>query len=205
MILKSLYTPTMAGSYKLNSRNVSADLFNMNGLQDIHLPQNRIPFILHLSNPSMTLTRKKSGKGAVLIDQHPSEKMYDKLVDAGARCILCYVTVNSSAYSNWAMISTLKESNKNPIPVFNIPNIAGQRMREELEKGIYVSIKYSCKTTIAQGNPKTVVATLQGQTDEYYIVCAHGDSDSGGPGADDNASGESGVLEVARILKIVGE
>ena len=143
------------------------------------------------------------GKGAVLLDQHPSEKMYDKLVDAGARCILSYVSVSSSAYSNWAMISTLKESNKNPIPVFDIPNVAGQRLREELEKGIFVSIKYSCRTTIAQGNPKTVVATLQGQTDEYYIVCAHGDSDSGGPGADDNASGESGVLEVARILKVL--
>jgi len=138
--------------------------------------------------------------GAVLIDQHPSQKLYEKIVDAGARCILCYVTVSSSAYSNWAMISTLKESNKNPIPVFDIPALAGQRLREEIEKGTYVSIKYSCKTTIAQGNPKTVVATLQGQTDEYYLVCAHGDSDSGGPGADDNASGESGVLEVARIL-----
>ncbi len=146
------------------------------------------------------IDENKIGKGAVLIDQHPSEKMYDKLVDAGARCILCYVTVSSSAYSNWAMISTLKESDKNPIPVFNIANIAGQRLREELGKGIYVSIKYSSKTTIAQGNPKTVIATLQGQTDKYYIVCAHGDSDSGGPGADDNASGESGVLEVARIL-----
>ena len=141
------------------------------------------------------------GRGAVLLDQHPSEKMYAKLANAGARCILCYVTVNSSAYSNWAMISTLKESNKNPIPVFNIPNLAGQRIREELGKGIFISIKYSCNTTIAQGNPKTVIASLQGQTDEYYIVCAHGDSDSGGPGADDNASGESGVLEVARILK----
>ncbi len=147
------------------------------------------------------IDENRIGKGAVLIDQHPSEKMYDKLVDAGARCILCYVTVRSSAYSNWAMISTLKESNTNPIPVFNIPNIAGQRLREELGKGIYVSIRYSSKTTIAQGNPKTVIATLQGQTDKYYIVCAHGDSDSGGPGADDNASGESGVLEVARVLK----
>jgi hypothetical protein len=142
----------------------------------------------------------KIGNGAVLLDQHPSEKMYEKLSGAGATCILSYTTVGSSAYSNWAMISTLKESNKNPIPVFNIPNIAGRRLREELEKGVFVSIKYSCRTSIAQGSPKTVIATLQGQTDEYYIVCAHGDSDSGGPGADDNASGESGVLEVARIL-----
>ena len=107
------------------------------------------------------IDEKTISKGAVLLDQHPSEKMYEKLVDAGARCILCYVMVNSSAYSNWAMISTLKESSENPIPVFNIPTMAGQRLREELGKGIFVSIKYSCKTTIAQGNPKTVIATLQ--------------------------------------------
>jgi hypothetical protein len=149
------------------------------------------------------IDEEKIGKGAVLLDQHPSEKMYNKLVDAGVRCILCYVTVKSAAYSNWAMISTLKESDRNPIPEFNISNMAGQRLCEELAKGVYVSIKYSCKTTITQGSPKTVVATLQGKTNEYYIVCAHGDSDSGGPGADDNASGESGVLEVARILKML--
>jgi len=147
------------------------------------------------------IDRKIIAHGAVLIDQHPSEKMYRKLTDAGACCILSYVTVNSSAYSNWAMISTLKESNSNPIPVFNIPSIAGQRLHDEIVNGVPVSIKYSCKTTITQGSPKTIVATLQGQTDEYYIVCAHGDSDSGGPGADDNASGDSGVLEIARILK----
>ena len=147
------------------------------------------------------IDEKMIGNGAVLIDQHPSERMYDKLVDAGARCILCYAEMSTSAYSNWAMISTLKESAKNPIPVFNIPNVAGERLRDELTKGTVVSIAYSCKTTIAEGSPKTVIATLQGQSDEYYIVCAHGDSDSGGPGADDNASGESAVLEVARILK----
>ena len=32
-------------------------------------------------------------KGAVLIDQHPSEDFYEKLAGAGARCIVSYVTV----------------------------------------------------------------------------------------------------------------
>ena len=136
----------------------------------------------------------------MLLEQHPSEKMYKELVDDGAKCILSYSVVKSSAYSNWAMIATLKESQKNPIPVFNISNNAGQRIREELAHGTSVVIRYSSKTKIMNGSPKTVVAALQGQKDDYYIICAHGDSDSGGPGADDNASGESGVLEVARIL-----
>ena len=34
----------------------------------------------------------------------------------------------------------------------------------------------------------------------YYLVTAHGDSDAGGPGADDNASGVATVLEIARVL-----
>ena len=34
----------------------------------------------------------------------------------------------------------------------------------------------------------------------YFLFCAHGDSDSGGPGANDNASGEAIVLEIATAL-----
>jgi hypothetical protein len=46
-----------------------------------------------------------------------------------------------------------------------------------------------------------VIATLPGRdADGYYLVCAHGDSDSGGPGADDNASGVATVMEIARVL-----
>jgi hypothetical protein len=140
------------------------------------------------------------GGGAVLLDRNPSEKMYGELADAGACCIICYQNDISTAYSNWAMISTLKETDQNQIPVFNISNIAGRLLQEELEKGMRVVIKYSAKTVIRQRNSKTTIATLKGKTDEFYILGAHGDSDSGGPGADDNASGVSAVLEAARIL-----
>jgi len=147
-------------------------------------------------------TRTING-GAILMDRNPSEKMYTELADAGACCIICYQNDITTAYSNWAMISTLKETNKNQIPVFNISNSAGLLLLEELEKGTRIVIKYSAKTTIRKRNSKTTVATLKGKTDEYYILCAHGDSDSGGPGADDNASGVSAVLEIARILKTI--
>jgi hypothetical protein len=138
--------------------------------------------------------------GAVLIEQHPSEKMYRKLAEAGAKCILSYSVVNSTAYTNSAMVSIMKESDKNPVPMFNISNVAGKRLRDDLAKGDSIAIRYSSKTEIKTGHPQTVIGEFKGQSDDYYIVCAHGDSDSGGPGADDNASGESGVLEIARIL-----
>lgn len=149
---------------------------------------------------SSSMDQKMIDSGAILLDQHPSMRMYDNAVEAGARCILCYSGSNTYAYSTYAMIMNLRETDKNPIPVFDISNIAGQRLRKELKEGMSVTIKYSSKTVIKKGRPKTVVATLIGQTDSCYIVCAHGDSDSGGPGADDNASGDAGVLEVARIL-----
>jgi hypothetical protein len=146
------------------------------------------------------IDESKIRNNAVLLDQHPAEKMYRELAEAGALCIVCYQNNISTSYSNWPMISMLKETEKNPIPVFNISNNAGQRLVEELGNGIQITIRYSSKTTIRPGNPKTIIATIDGRSDDYYILCAHGDSDSGGPGADDNASGVSGVLEIARIV-----
>ncbi|MBN1397702.1 MAG: M28 family peptidase [Bacteroidetes bacterium] len=145
-------------------------------------------------------TRRING-GAVLMDRNPSEKMYTEIADAGASCIICYQSDFQNAHSAWAVITSLEETNQNKIPLFNISNNSGRVLLEELEKGTQIVVKFSAKTQIRRMNPKTVIAELKGKTDEYYIVCAHGDSDSGGPGADDNASGVSAVLEIARVLK----
>lgn len=59
---------------------------------------------------------------------------------------------------------------------------------------------------------KNVIATLKGSSrpDDYYIVGGHHDSYSDNnaikyaPGADDNASGTSAVLEIARAVKAAG-
>jgi hypothetical protein len=160
------------------------------------LRTSRLTFVKSLGD----IDKKRIDSGAVLLDRHPSFEMYDEVAEAGARCILCYQASNRCTYTSFPMIMTLRESDKNPIPVFDISNLAGERIREALEQGIPVTIKYSSKTLIVKGHPKTVVATLTGRTDSCYILCAHGDADSGGPGADDNASGDAGVLEVARIL-----
>ncbi|HWP81233.1 MAG TPA: M28 family peptidase [Bacteroidota bacterium] len=139
-------------------------------------------------------------KKVVLTDRNVGPEFYKELVEAGVICILTYAPNIETAYSRWAMISSLPASKSHPIPVYNISRSNGEVLRNEIAKEVTVDIRFAAKTIIREGSPKTVVATLRGKSDEYYIVCAHGDSDSGGPGADDNASGEAGVLEIARIL-----
>jgi len=77
---------------------------------------------------------------------------------------------------------------------------------------LHVSMKVDIETTRATVH--NVLAWLPGQTDEYVIVGAHYDHLGRGnfdslapsqigqihPGADDNASGTAGVLELARML-----
>ncbi|MEF8847797.1 MAG: M28 family peptidase, partial [Candidatus Thermoplasmatota archaeon] len=48
-----------------------------------------------------------------------------------------------------------------------------------------------------------IEATLEGEdssSDQIYIVCAHYDSVSGSPGADDNAAGTAAVMACAKVM-----
>jgi hypothetical protein len=138
---------------------------------------------------------------AVLTGSSFSQKEYRRLAEYGATCILQISPHLDNAYSNWALINDLPPSKTNPIPLFNLSYRNGESLIHALGDSEKVVIRFSAKTLIDSTRPKTVIATLDGENDKYYIVCAHGDSDSGGPGADDNASGVSTVLETARILK----
>ena len=146
------------------------------------------------------------GKGdvtgrAVLIENAVSRRAYTQLVQNGATCLLLGSPELEGAYSDWAMISDLPASSKNAIPLFNISSNNLKALRVALKDSQRVVIRFSTVTSVDSARPKTVVVTLEGESRKYYLVCAHGDSDSGGPGADDNASGVSGVIETARVLK----
>lgn len=138
---------------------------------------------------------------AVLIDRAVSQKAYERFVGAGVTSLLLISPKMEGAYSDWSLITSLRPAMDNAIPLFNLSYRNGDSLRSVLKGGREVVIHFSSETTIARGSPKTVVATLKGKEDEYFIICAHGDSDSGGPGADDNASGVAGVLEIARVLQ----
>ena len=91
-------------------------------------------------------------------------------------------------------------------------NSSTQPASFEFPDSLHVSLKVDIETTRATVN--NVLAWLPGKTDEYVIVGAHYDHLGRGnfdslapsqigqihPGADDNASGTAGVLELARLL-----
>jgi hypothetical protein len=89
-----------------------------------------------------------------------------------------------------------------PLPVFAVSHHDGEILRAAAADPNAV-LTLALESSIREAHPRTVIATLPGAGDrrgEIILVCAHGDSDSGGPGADDNASGEAALVEVARAL-----
>ncbi len=137
---------------------------------------------------------------AVLYDGEVTESICADLAKEGAVAILAYRTLPSVAYVQGAMITMLPGKTDNPLPVYDLSNTAGERIRSELEGHAAIRVRFSARTHIRTGRPRTVIATIPGSSGKQLIICAHGDADSGGPGADDNASGVSAVLELARTL-----
>jgi hypothetical protein len=83
--------------------------------------------------------------------------------------------------------------------VFGVSPKEVAALREKLTAGEKVRVSFSLEAKTGNGPAHTVVATLPGKDRTKYILfSAHADSDSGGPGADDNASGVAAVLEIAR-------
>jgi hypothetical protein len=85
------------------------------------------------------------------------------------------------------------------IPVFAVSPRESTPLRARLAAGDTVRMAFAVEAKTGNSAGRTVVATLPGRDrSKYVLFCAHGDSDSGGPGANDNASGVAIVLEIAR-------
>ncbi len=156
--------------------------------------------LVSLTEPEKASASDVRGK-AVLVTSSPERKIYRRLAQYGATCVLLISPHLEGAYSDCALISDLEASFKNPIPLFNLSWDNGSQLTTALKDSQRVVVVFSAQTSVDSARPRTVIATLDGETEQYYLICAHGDSDSGGPGADDNASGVSAVLETARVLK----
>ncbi|MCG6956940.1 MAG: M28 family peptidase [Gemmatimonadetes bacterium] len=100
--------------------------------------------------------------------------------------------------SGWPGISRMRGGSW-PIPVFNIGTQDSEALRARLGQGAPPTITVRLASRTGNDVAHTPVATLPGRDrSKYVLFCAHGDADSGGPGADDNASGAAIVLQIAR-------
>ena len=144
-------------------------------------------------------TPSEDWKGRVIYTPGDVGRAYAAIVKSGflPAAILTSAPNDPKRYVDWSRLGSLSANASHPIPVFAVSYVDGRALSSAAQAAREVSV--SLDSTIQEGRGKTVIATLAGrEPGPYYIVCAHGDSDSGGPGADDNASGVATLMEIAR-------
>lgn len=138
-------------------------------------------------------------KGRVIYTPGDVGRAYAGIVKSGMlpAAVLTSAPNDPKRYVDWSRLGSLPASASHPVPVFSVSYVDGRTLASAARTAGTVSV--ALEATIREGRGKTVVATLRGrEPGPYYLVCAHGDSDAGGPGADDNASGVATVMEIAR-------
>jgi len=152
--------------------------------------------------PNLAAAKPDSAwKGAVIYTPGDVVKAYAALASSSNRPLAILTSAPNAPprYLDWTRISELPAKTDNPVPVFGVSYLDGRTL--EAAAALKTSVRVSLASHIEQRAPKTVVATLPGrESGKYFLVCAHGDSDAGGPGADDNASGVATVMEMARVF-----
>jgi len=147
----------------------------------------------------------RSLEGAVVLTGRRPAVIYESMAKRGAVAVLTDHGTGPERYRTAAPIGELqpRAGTAAAIPVFGLSYEDGLDLRRALAARGSVSLRVSLDATTTTGSPRTVVGTLPGagkRRRELLMVCAHGDSDAGGPGADDNASGVASLIEVARAL-----
>ena len=139
-------------------------------------------------------------KGRVIYTPGDVGRAYAAIVKSGhlPAAILSSAPNDPKRYVDWSRLSSLPASATNPVPVFAVSYVDGRALavggagRTE-RAGV---ARRNDPRRAGQDGRRDPAGT---ESEGYYLVCAHGDSDSGGPGADDNASGVATVMEIARV------
>ncbi|RMD91663.1 MAG: M28 family peptidase [Calditrichaeota bacterium] len=133
-------------------------------------------------------------------DDEINAGIYKNLLEQKVQGVITDFPNKPGVYQDWSFIGSLPQD-RNTLPVLAISYNEGQWLKKQLAKKHKIAVHLELDSKIFYGSPRTVIAEITGrESQKYYIYCAHGDSDSSGPGADDNASGVATVLETARIL-----
>jgi hypothetical protein len=141
------------------------------------------------------------GEGALAVERTPGAVCLtsaNPTPESTAGCAAVLVDGRASA-SGWPVVNRLRGTWT--VPVFAVSPKETAPLRERLAAGGKVQVAFALDAASGNSAAHTVVATLAGRDrSKYVLFCAHGDSDSGGPGANDNASGVAIVLEIARTM-----
>ena len=141
------------------------------------------------------------GEGALSLESSPGAVCLtsaNPTPESTAGCAAVLVDGRASA-SGWPVVNRLRGTWT--VPVFAVSPREAAPLRDTVAAGGKVRVAFALDAKTGNSAAHTVVATLPGRDRSKYILfCAHGDSDSGGPGANDNASGVAIVLEVARAV-----
>jgi hypothetical protein len=148
----------------------------------------------------------KSGRVPLSLDVAPGvaalrERQDRRRVADDKQADVILIDGNTTLDGTWPRINHLRAGDKETAPVFGINQAEGARLRAGLAAGEAWEIDYHIVSIIQRAAPKTVearIAAAPGAEPGFLLFCAHGDSDAGGPGANDNGSGVAIVLEIAR-------
>lgn len=156
------------------------------------------PAVLKTTWPSTGAPSAK-GEGLLSVDAAPGGVCLlskNPTPETATGCVAVLFDGRTSA-SGWPGVGRLRGAWT--IPVFAVSPRETQPLRDRVTAGEQIRVGFALEAKTGNGPAHTVVATLPGKDRSKHILfCAHGDSDSGGPGANDNASGVAIVLEIAR-------
>lgn len=88
-----------------------------------------------------------------------------------------------------------------PLPVIGISYEDGERLKELLQKNKEVKAEMTVEATSETGKGRNIIGFKEGKIDDEIIaLCAHRETTHTTPGANDNASGVSVLLETAKVF-----
>ena len=174
------------------------------------LPEAAYPIALDEALPASGAPEGRPLAGRVLVTSRGLEVL-KPAGEAGAAAVLTDRSTDPNHFSDWAPIREIPrmlrpQGKEAALPMFGLSYQDGRTLRAAAAASTPdapATVTVSLASSVREGRPRTVIATLPGagaRREEIVLVCAHGDSDSGGPGADDNASGVAALVEVARAL-----
>jgi len=150
--------------------------------------------------------KDKDVEGKIVLADGSATSVYRRAVENySAVGVMTDSPNEEGSYTYWAYCSGIPFGSE--YPGITISYMDGQNLKELLTNGpVTVHIDIDAKVTY--DTSKSVIGTIKGRakSDKYVLVIAHADSDSGGPGADDNASGVAALMEIARaLMKLIRE